>query len=60
LVGLYFVIYAFQLFAQEQTISSITMVYAQAGFSFAMVGLITFFTGVILFTLSSVMRKGAS
>jgi glycosyltransferase involved in cell wall biosynthesis len=57
-IGLYFVLHAFFLFLQQQTITNVTMLYALAGFSVAIFGLFTFFTGIILFTLSTVLRRG--
>ena len=60
LVGLYFVLHAFVLFSEQGAITNITMIYALMGFSIGIFGLFTFFTGIILFTLSTVLRKGAN
>ncbi len=57
LVGLYFILHAFILFGEQQAITNVTMIYALMGFSIAIFGLFTFFTGIILFTLATVMRK---
>jgi glycosyltransferase involved in cell wall biosynthesis len=58
LIGAYFVIHAFLLFLQQQTINNITITYALTGFSIGIFGLFTLFTGIILFTLSTVIRQG--
>jgi glycosyltransferase involved in cell wall biosynthesis len=60
LVGLYFVVHAFLLFTEQQAITNITMTYALIGFSIGIFGMFTFFTGIILFTLVTVMRRSAA
>jgi len=57
-VGIYFVIHAYLLFLGPQVINNIILTYALMGFSIGIFGLFTFFTGIILFTLSTVLRKG--
>ncbi len=59
LVGVYFVIHAYLLFLGQQGVNNIVLTYALMGFSIGIFGLFTFFTGIILFTLSTVLRKGA-
>ncbi len=59
LFGVYFVIHAYLLFLGQQVISDLVLTYALMGFSIGIFGLFTFFTGIILFTLSTVLRKGA-
>jgi len=59
LVGVYFVAHAYILFLGLQAINNIVLTYALMGFSIGIFGLFTFFTGIILFTLSTVLRKGA-
>jgi glycosyltransferase involved in cell wall biosynthesis len=59
LLGIYFVIHAYLLFLGRQVISDLILTYALIGFSVAMFGLFTFFTGIILFTVSTILRKGA-
>lgn len=59
LLGFYFVVHAYFLFLSQQLISNIVLTYALMGFSIGIFGLFTFFTGIILFTLSTVLRKGA-
>jgi hypothetical protein len=58
LLGLYFVLHAFIIFSQEQTITNVTLIYALMGFSIGIFGMFAFFTGIMLFTLSTVLRKG--
>jgi hypothetical protein len=58
LLGLYFVLHAFVIFSQEQTITNVTLIYALMGFSIGIFGMFAFFTGIMLFTLSTVLRKG--
>lgn len=59
LIGFYFVIHAYLLFLSKQLITDLVLTYALAGFSIGIFGLFTFFTGIILFTLSTVLRKGS-
>jgi len=59
LFGIYFVIHAYLLFVADQVLTTLILIYALVGFSIGIFGLFTFFTGIILFTLSTVLRKGA-
>lgn len=59
LLGVYFVIHAYLIFLSQQVITDLVLTYALMGFSIGIFGLFTFFTGIILFTLSTVLRKGA-
>jgi len=58
LLGVYFVTHAYVLFLGQQTITNLIITYALVGFSIGIFGLFTFFTGIILFTISTVVRKG--
>ena len=58
LIGVYFVAHAYLLFLGQQTITNLVITYALVGFSIGIFGLFTFFTGIILFTISTVVRKG--
>lgn len=55
--GVYFAYHALFLFTQQQVITNITMTYELIGFALALFGLLTFFTGIILFTISTVVRR---
>lgn len=57
--GFYFVIHAYLIFLSTQLLTDLVFTYALIGFSIGIVGLFTFFTGIILFTLSTVLRKGS-
>lgn len=59
-VGFYFVIHAYLLFLSSNVLTDLVLIYALMGFSIGIFGLFTFFTGIILFTLSTVLRKGTS
>ncbi len=59
IVGIYFVAHAYFLFLGRQVVNNIVLTYALMGFSIGIFGLFTFFTGIILFTISTVVRKGA-
>jgi glycosyltransferase involved in cell wall biosynthesis len=59
LFGVYFVIHAYLIFLTQQAVDNLVLTYALMGFSIGIFGLFTFFTGIILFTLSTVLRKGA-
>ena len=59
LVGFYFIIHAYLLFLSQQLLTDLVLTYALMGFSVSIFGLFTFFTGIILFTLSTVLKKGA-
>jgi hypothetical protein len=58
LLGVYFVTHAYFLFLGQQIITNLVLTYALVGFSIGIFGLFTFFTGIILFTISTVVRKG--
>ena len=58
LLGVYFVLHAYLLFLGQQVITNLVISYALVGFSIGIFGLFTFFTGIILFTISTVVRKG--
>ncbi len=55
--GLYFAYHALILFVQQQYINNVTMTYELVGFGLTLFGLLTFFTAIILFTLSTVVRR---
>jgi len=55
--GIFYAYHAIVLFSEQQTITNITMTYELIGFALTLVGLLAFFTGVILFTLSTLVRK---
>lgn len=59
LLGFYFVVHAYLLFLGKQVITDLVLTYALVGFSVGIFGLFTFFTGIILFTVSTVLRKGS-
>lgn len=58
LVGAYLVTHAYLIFIDQQTLNNLVLTYALMGFSIGLFGLFALFTGVILFTLSTVLRKG--
>jgi len=58
--GLYFAYHSLALFSESQVINNVVMTYELLGFAFTLFGLLTFFTGVILFTLTTVVRKSAA
>lgn len=58
LFGFYFVAHAYVLFQSTHLLSNLVLIYALMGFSIGIFGLFTFFTGIILFTLSTILRKG--
>lgn len=55
--GIYFAVHSLQLFTQSQVINNLVMTYELLGFSLTLFGLLVFFTGVILFTLTTVVRR---
>jgi glycosyltransferase involved in cell wall biosynthesis len=57
--GVFFAYRAIALFTLQQQITNATMTYELIGFALTLFGLLTLFTGVILFTLSTVVRKVA-
>ncbi len=59
ILGFYFVVHAYLLFLGQGLLTNLVITYALTGFSIGIFGLFTFFTGIILFTLSTVLRKGA-
>ena len=58
LAGFYFVAHAYLLFVSSQSLSNLVIIYALMGFSIGIFGLFTLFTGIILFTISTVLRRG--
>ena len=58
IAGLYYAYHALVLFAQQQTITNVTMTYELISFALALFGLLTLFTGIMLFTIVTVVRKG--
>jgi hypothetical protein len=56
--GVYFVYRTLVLFGEQQIITNLTMTYGLLAFAFTLLGLLTLFTGIILFTLSTLIRKG--
>lgn len=58
--GIYFAYHSLALFTQQQVINNVVMTYELLGFALTLFGLLTFFTGVILFTLTTVVRRGSS
>ena len=58
--GIYFAYHSLELFTQQQIINNLVMTYELLGFALTLFGLLTFFTGVILFTLTTVVRRGSA
>jgi glycosyltransferase involved in cell wall biosynthesis len=56
-LGLYFLVHTIQVYMTYRTLDIITITDGAIAFSLAMAGLLTLFTGVILFTITSVVRK---
>jgi glycosyltransferase involved in cell wall biosynthesis len=56
-VGLYYFYRTVTLFSSQQQITTLTLTYGLIAFSVTIFGLLALFTGVILFTISSVVRK---
>jgi len=57
LVGLYYFYRTIALFSGQQQITTLTLTYGLVAFAVTIFGLLALFTGVILFTISSVVRK---
>ena len=57
LVGLYFLIRTILLYFSSRTLDFLTVTVGFVSFAFVLIGLLTFFTGVILFTITTVIRK---
>jgi glycosyltransferase involved in cell wall biosynthesis len=55
--GVYYAFHALVLFSRQQIITNVTMTYELIGISLTLFGLLAFFTGIILFTLTSVVRR---
>jgi len=55
--GLYYLFRAENLFSAQQTITPLTLTYGLLAFSITLFGLLALFTGIILFTISTVVRK---
>lgn len=60
LAGLYYLYRTITLFSEQQFVTTLTLTYGLIAFSVTMLGLLALFTGVILFTISTVVRKGQS
>jgi glycosyltransferase involved in cell wall biosynthesis len=58
LVGSYFGLRAYVAFSEQQILNNVTMTYELTGFLLTLAGLLAIFTAIILFTLSTVVRKG--
>ena len=56
-IGLYYLYRTLALFSEQQQITTLTLSYGLISFAVAIFGLLAFFTGVILFTISSLVRK---
>jgi glycosyltransferase involved in cell wall biosynthesis len=56
-VGLYYFYRTIALFSQSQQITTLTLTYGLVAFAVTIFGLLALFTGVILFTISSLVRK---
>ena len=56
-IGIYLGLRALFLFSQQQAVTNVVMTYEMAGFTIVLAGLLSLFTGLILFTLSTVVRK---
>ncbi len=56
-VGIYFGLHSLALFSQYQTINNLVMTFELLGFGLILLGLLSLFTGIILFTLTTVVRK---
>jgi glycosyltransferase involved in cell wall biosynthesis len=57
-IGIYYFFRTATLFSSQQTITSLTLTYGLLAFAITIFGLLAFFTGVILFTISTLVRKG--
>ena len=57
LVGLYFLIRTILLYFSSKALDFLTVTVGFVSFAFVLIGLLTFFTGVILFTITTVIRK---
>ena len=57
LVGLYFLIRTILLYFSSRALDFLTVTVGFVSFAFVLIGLLTFFTGVILFTITTVIRK---
>lgn len=55
--GLYFVFHTLQLFQQQATITNLTLTYGIIAGGLVMLGLLVLFTGIILFSMVTVVRK---
>lgn len=58
LAGLYYLVHTIQLYTSQGTITVLTLTYGLIAFAVTMLGLLALFTGVILFTISTLIRKG--
>jgi glycosyltransferase involved in cell wall biosynthesis len=58
LVGVYYLVRTVTLFSEQQVVTNLTLTYGLLAFSITLFGLLALFTGVILFTVSTLVRKG--
>jgi glycosyltransferase involved in cell wall biosynthesis len=59
LFGVYFATRVIGLYLVSKTVDSITITYGLLAFAFLMAGLLTFFTGILLFTITTVVRRAS-
>jgi glycosyltransferase involved in cell wall biosynthesis len=57
--GIYYSYKTLALFSRSQVISTLMLTYGFLAFALAIIGLLALFTAVILFTISTVIRKGS-
>lgn len=57
-VGIYFAVLALIRFSEKGVFTNLVLTYEFLGFGITFLGILTLFTGIILFTLSTVVRKG--
>lgn len=57
LVGIYYLVRTVLLFSKENIITTLTLSYGLLAFAITIFGMLILFTGVILFTISSLLRK---
>lgn len=60
IAGVYFAIVTIIRFSRDQVITTLAMTYGLVSISLLLLGLITAFTGIILFTLTTVFRQHSS
>jgi glycosyltransferase involved in cell wall biosynthesis len=59
-IGLYYAFLTYNLVSKTAVITNLSLTYGLIAFALALVGLLILFTGIILFTISTVVRKGGS